>query len=178
MTDGYNLIEKNEPMRDGNGHGTHVSGTIAEATKGLNISIMPVRVLCDAGWGYSSVIGLGIKHAADKGANVINLSLGGGHSSYMDEAIAYAVGKNITVVSAAGNSNADTKDACPAHIQDGITVAAVDSSWKRASFSNFGDAVALAVAFRGRSTPVGAARPWPRPTYPPPPRCFCTIPPP
>ena len=144
MLDGHNYIENNESMRDGNGHGTHVSGTIAESTAGLHVSIMPVRVMCDEGWGYSSVISLGVRYAADNGANVINLSLGGGHNSYMDEAIEYAISKNVTVVVAAGNSNDDTEKYCPAHLQNCITVAAVDSGWNKAGFSNYGDAVDIA----------------------------------
>ena len=143
---GYDFIDGDEIPQDGFGHGTHVTGAIADCTPGLDVKIMPVRVLDDAGAGSASHISAGIRYAADHGANVINLSLGLtlGHSSYVEEAVAYALSKNITVVVAAGNQNTDVKWRCPAHIADCITVAAVDRDWKRFELSNYGEGVDIA----------------------------------
>ena len=148
VIDGYDLVDNDNNPKDGDGHGTHVSGTVVDCTPGLNILIMPVRVLDDNGRGYNSTVGLGIQWAADHGANVISMSLGGscdgksGH--YIDEKISYAISKNVTVVVAAGNESSDTKYVCPAHNTNCITVAAVDSNKNQANFSNYGDAVDIA----------------------------------
>ena len=139
LVPGYDFVKGDTTARDGNGHGTHVAGTIIDCTPGLNIKIMPIRVLDDNGSGYDSAIAQGIRYAADHGAQVINLSLGGGHSNYMDNAVAYALSKSITVVAASGNENVNAAASCPAHIANCITVAAVDKNHKRASFSNYGD---------------------------------------
>ena len=134
---GYNLVDGDNTQQDGHGHGTHVSGTIVDCTPGLDISIIPVRVLNDNGSGYDSVIGLGIRYAVDQGANVINLSLGGyGHSENIGEQIDYAISKNVTVVVAAGNESDNTELYCPAHNTKCITVAAVDINKNQAYFSN------------------------------------------
>lgn len=145
VTSGYDLVDDDATPQDGNGHGTHVSGTVVDCTPDLKINIMPVRVLNDRGSGSDSVVGLGIQYAVDHGANVINMSLGGfGHSEYIDSQIKYAVSKNVVVVVAAGNENQDTKYYCPAGDTDCVTVAAVDKSKSKASFSNYGEAVDIA----------------------------------
>lgn len=141
---GYDLIDDDYTPQDGNKHGTHVSGTIVDCTLGLNVKILPVRVLDNEGSGPFSIVGQGIRYAVDHSAKVINLSLGGSHSDYVDSAIDYALSKNVTVVVAAGNEGESTNYHCPAHIQNCITVAAVDSSKSRAYFSNYGNAVDIA----------------------------------
>ena len=145
MISGYDVVEDDATPQDGHGHGTHVSGTVVDCTPDLNIKIMPVRVLDNRGSGSDSVVGLGIQYAVDNGANVINMSLGSfGHSEYIDSQIKYAVSKNVIVVVAAGNDNQDTKYYCPAGDTECITVAAVDRSKSKASFSNYGEAVDIA----------------------------------
>lgn len=146
---GYDYIDSDDNPHegtDGTGHGTHVSGTILDCTPGLNIKIMPIRVLDINGNGYSSAVASGIKYAASHGAKVINLSLGGGHSQYKDDAVNYAISKGVTVCVAAGNENTNTSNKCPAHITTSgcVTVAAIDSNGKKASFSNYGNAVDIA----------------------------------
>ena len=141
---GYDFVDNDSTPQDGHSHGTHVSGTVVDMTPGLTVSVLPVRVLNNKGSGTSSVIGNGIRYAADNGASVINISLGGSHSNYKDEAIAYAVQKGVTVVAAAGNESTNTSNRCPAHITACITVSAVDSNLSFASFSNFGSAVDVA----------------------------------
>ena len=145
LVPGYDFVGKDSNPQDEHGHGTHVSGIIASCTPDMNVKIMPLHVLDAYGGGNASNIGLGIYHAAKNGANVINLSLGlARHSSYVEEAISYAISKNITVVVAAGNQNSDVKSHCPAHMAECVTVAAVDSNWKRFELSNYGDAVDIA----------------------------------
>ena len=146
LISGHDCIDGDDVPQDGFWHGTHVAGIIADCTPRMNIKIMPVRVLDDNGTGSASYISAGIRYAADHGANVINLSLGLalGHSSYVEEAIAYAISKNITVVVAAGNQNTDVKGRCPAHIEDCITVSAADRNWKRFELSNYGETVDIA----------------------------------
>ena len=146
LISGYDFIDGDDVPQDGFGHGTHIAGIIADCTPEMNVKIMPVRVLDNGGTGSASYISAGIRYAADHGANIINLSLGLalGHSSYVEEAVAYAISKNITVVVAAGNQNTDVKGRCPAHIEDCITVSAADRNWKRFELSNYGEAVDIA----------------------------------
>lgn len=168
---GYDFIQNDTTPQDGHGHGTHVSGTVVDCTPGLNVKVMPVRVLDNEGSGPSSVVGQGIRYAALNGASVINLSLGGGHSYYKDEAIEYALGQGAIVVVAAGNDNENTINVCPAHITSCITVSAVDANLQRADFgyiggkwhaSNYGNAVDIAAPGVGikSSIPGGGYASW------------------
>lgn len=141
---GYDFEDNDSDPYDENGHGTHVSGTIVDCTPGLNVKILPVRVMDARGEGYSSVIGTGVAYAADTGADVINMSLGGGHSYYKDDNITYAINKGVSVVVSAGNDNRNTENYCPAHMTDAIVVAAIDSDETKAYFSNYGTSVDVA----------------------------------
>ena len=142
---GYDFVDNDAIAEDGNGHGTHVAGTIAGAFDGNGITgvaydanIMPIRVLDDDGSGYLSDITAGIRFAADNNADVINLSLGGGgFNSSMYEAIQYASKSGSVVVMASGNEYANTP-AYPAYysIDYGIAVGAVDINYNVANFSN------------------------------------------
>ena len=122
-------------------HGTHVSGTVVDCTPGLNVKIMPIKVLNDHGSGDNLWIAKGIKRAVNKGAKVINLSLGGRHNKVLDRAIEYALDHGVTVVVAAGNDSKNTKKTCPAHLAEAIVVGAVDDDDEKAHFSNYGSSV-------------------------------------
>jgi len=109
---GKDCITNDGHPNDDNSHGTHVTGTIAQSTdNGLgvagiafNTAIMPVKVLASNGSGDYVDIADGIYFAADNGADVINMSLGGtSASTTMESALAYAYGKGVTIVCAAGN---------------------------------------------------------------------------
>ena len=142
---GYDFVQYDELPEDENGHGTHVAGTVVDCTSGMDVQIMPVRVLNAFGYGSLSSIALGIRYAADHGANIINLSLGlMEHSDAIEDAITDALSKNVTVVVAAGNKNGNAAFYCPAHREECITVAAVDSDLKRFDISNYGNVVDVA----------------------------------
>ena len=128
------------------GHGTHVAGIAAAMTNngvgvaglGYSCTIMNVKVLDDYGSGTYSWVVSGIVWAADNGAEVINLSLGGSSaSSTLEDAVNYAWSKGVVVVASAGNSASSTPS-YPAYYTDCIAVAATDSNDALAYFSNYG----------------------------------------
>jgi thermitase len=134
------------------GHGTHCAGIAAAITNngigvagtGYNSSIMDVKVLDDTGSGYYSWIINGITWAADHGAKVISMSLGGSSgSSSLQSAVDYAWSKGVVVVAAAGN-NGNSSPSYPGYYSNCIAVAATDSNDARASWSNYGSWVDVA----------------------------------
>jgi len=139
-------------VEDRYGHGTHVAGIAAAMTNngvgvagvGRNSSLLNVKVLNDQGSGYYTWIANGVTWAADHGAKVINLSLGGTRQSpTMENAINYAWDKGIVIVAAAGNDGSSTPF-YPANCQNAIAVAATDANDQKASFSNYGSWVEVA----------------------------------
>ncbi|MBV6628123.1 MAG: S8 family serine peptidase [Rivularia sp. (in: Bacteria)] len=142
---GWNFDADNNSTIDVDGHGTHVSGTIAGENNGFGVTgiaydaqIMPVKVLDDFGSGSNTSVANGIYYAVDNGADVINLSLGGSFPSFgVSEAVKYASERGVTVVMAAGNSGGNMP-LYPARYADeyGIAVGAIDEDKNMASFSN------------------------------------------
>ncbi len=134
---------------DCNGHGTHVAGTIAGADYGVapEAEIIPVRVLDCGGSGYLSDVISGLDWVAanhtDGALAVANMSLGGGYSAAVNAAVQGVIDDGVTMVVAAGNSNADACNASPASAPAALTVGATDSDDRRASFSNYGACVDL-----------------------------------
>ena len=144
VTNGWCFILDNNNPYDVHGHGTHVAGTIAETTLD-NVRIMPVKVLSDSGPGSALGVWMGIIWAAENGADVINMSLGGGERwEPYREAVVYATRRNSVVVVAAGNDNTDASNRNLAWIPEAITVAATDNIDRKASFSNFGSIIDVA----------------------------------
>jgi len=140
---GYDFVNDDEHADDDQGHGTHVAGTIAQATNNgegvagvaFEATLMPVKVLNHFGSGTSADIVDAIRFAADKGAKVINMSLGGGgYSKAMAEAVEYARKKGVTVVAAAGNA-ARGRVEFPAAYPGAVAVAAVGPDGTRAPHS-------------------------------------------
>jgi subtilisin family serine protease len=137
---------------DPHGHGTFVAGEIAAvAQNGLGVqgasaaSIIPIRVLGADGSGDSGLTSRGIIAAVDRGAQVINMSLGGGYDPNLDRAVAYATEHDVVVVASAGN-NRQTGNTpnWPAASPGVISVAAVDEQGVSSSFSYSGPTNAVA----------------------------------
>ncbi|MFL5349866.1 MAG: S8 family peptidase [Hyalangium sp.] len=146
FVEGYDFVNKDKHANDDHGHGTHVAGTIAQATNNgegvagvaFEATLMPVKVLNHFGSGTSADIVDAIRFAADKGAKVINMSLGGGgYSKAMADAVEYARKKGVTVVAAAGNA-ARGKVEYPAAYPGSVAVAAVGPDGTRAPYSSYG----------------------------------------
>jgi serine protease len=143
---GYDFVNDDEHANDDHGHGTHVAGTIAQATNNnegvagvaFEATLMPVKVLNHFGSGTSADIADAIRFAADKGAKVINMSLGGGgYSPVMASAVEYARKKGVTVVAAAGNAGRGRVE-FPAAYPGAVAVAAVGPNGTRAPYSSYG----------------------------------------
>lgn len=134
-------------------HGTHVAGIVA-ATAGNNEGIaglapesriLPVRVLNETGVGVNSHVAAGIIWAADNGAHVINLSLGGGYHNATSTAVAYAISRGVTVVAAGGNNRSGgSPTSYPAAYPGVVAVAATTASDTSAPFSNIGSYIDVA----------------------------------
>ena len=138
---------------DTSGHGSHVAGIIAAvANNGIggsgvapNAKILPIKVLDQAGQGDARDVAAGVRFAADSGAKVINLSLGGATESLsLTQAIQYATDKGSLVVAAAGNGGPTDRPKWPASLDLTIAVTAVDSSNNAPSFDQRGDYIDIA----------------------------------
>lgn len=142
---GFTAINDGNGTNDCNGHGTHVAGTVGGTTWGVakGVSLVPVRVLDCAGSGSLSGVIAGVDWVAGSTYRpaVANLSLGSGKSTTVNAAVAGASNKGVTMVVAAGNSNADACLYSPASEPTAITVGATTSSDARASYSNYGSCV-------------------------------------
>ena len=152
FVEGYDFVNDKKNANDDNGHGTHVAGTIAQSTNnGYGVAgvahqaqIMPLKVLAASGGGTVADIAEAIKFAADGGADVINMSLGGGgESQLISDAINYAYDKDVVIVAAAGNENRNAAS-YPARYPRVISVAATDAAGEKAPYSNYGAGVDIA----------------------------------
>lgn len=148
----YNFVSRGTHANDDHAHGSHVAGTIAQSTnngKGVagiafNASIMPLKVLSSSGMGRTSDIADAIKYAADNGAKVINMSLGGSMSSVtMEDACKYAYNKGVTIVCAAGNSKSETIS-YPAAYKECIAVSAIRDDDQLTFYTNRGKNIDIA----------------------------------
>jgi len=152
---GYDFINSDTHPNDDQGHGTHVAGTIAQSTNNrlgvagvaFNASLMPVKVLDMLGSGTDAEVADGIWYAADHGAKVISLSLGGPEtSSTLQNAVAHAYQAGVTVVCAAGNEGdgANRPSYPAAYDAYCIAVAATRYDETRAYYSNYGSYIDVA----------------------------------
>ncbi|WP_306210025.1 S8 family serine peptidase [Actinoplanes sp. RD1] len=143
---GHDFVNNDDDASDDQGHGTMAAGVVAAAgnnTTGIagvcwTCRILPVKVLGSDGFGDYSVIAEGIRWAADHGADIINLSLGGGSASQLfTDAVNYATGKGALVIAAAGNDGVATPH-YPAAVPAALAVAGSDQNDKRYKWSNYG----------------------------------------
>ena len=146
---GYDFVNDDTHPNDDSspGHGTHVAGTVAQSTDNnlgvagvaFNACLMPVKVLGSGGSGTYADVAEGIIWAADHGAQVISLSLGGNSpSTTLENAVAYAYNKGVTVIAAAGNEGSGTISYPAAYDDYVIAVGATQYDETRAPYSNYG----------------------------------------
>lgn len=147
---GYDAVGDSQSGQDCNGHGTHVAGTVGGATWGIAkaVSLVAIRVLNCEGSGTMSGVIAGVDWVtahAQKPA-VANMSLGGGASSSLDDAVRNSIGSGIQYAIAAGNGNfigreADACNYSPARVQEAMTISATNASDAKPSWANYGDCV-------------------------------------
>lgn len=152
LLEGTNVVsEGNSAPNDDVGHGTHVAGVISalvnngEGVAGMSWfnPILPVKVLDSSGSGSTYAVAQGVIWAADHGAKVINLSLGNyADAQFLHDAIRYAYNKDVVIIAAAGNDNTE-RPSYPAAYPEVFAVAATDANKNKASFSNYGDHIAV-----------------------------------
>ncbi len=152
FVDGYDFVDNDVHANDDHGHGSHVAGTIAQVTDNgvgvagiaRNVKIMPLKVLSGSGSGSVAGIADAIHYAADKGAKVINMSLGGAFPSrVLKKAVAYAHAKGVTVICAAGNDGRN-KVGYPAAYPGAVAVAATQFDESTTFYSNYGKDIDIA----------------------------------
>ncbi|NXY94653.1 S8 family peptidase [Streptomyces sp. BR123] len=144
---GFDAVDNDQTADDGNGHGTHVAGTIAGRSHGVAkaAKIVAVRVLDDEGSGSTEQVVAGIdwvtKHHS--GPSVANMSLGGGADEALDEAVRRSIAAGVTFAVAAGNDSSDAGQGSPSRVPEAITVASSTAADAQSPFSNFGSVVDL-----------------------------------
>jgi len=164
-------IPQGDADEDGNGHGTHCSGTVGGTQYGVSkkAHIIAIKVLRSNGSGTMSDVVKGVEYAANahlkrveekdpkfKGS-AANMSLGGGKSTALDRIVNAAVDAGIHFAVAAGNDNADACNYSPAAAQKAVTVGASTLSDTRAYFSNYGKCVDIfAPGLNIKSTWIGS----------------------
>ena len=147
LIDGKNFVEPNQPPIDRNGHGTHVSGTIAASNNQTGIvgvapkaKIMPVKALNDQGGGSIKDIVRAIEWSVDNGADILTMSLGSpAQSKELEQVINYAASKNKIIFCAAGNSGEAEDIMYPAKYNHTIAIGAIDRNFNRTPFTCSGE---------------------------------------
>ena len=164
---GYDFVDRDPYPFDRNGHGTHVAGTLAEATNnGVGLTglaygarLLPVRVLDAAGEGNASDIASGIRYAARRGVKIINLSLEfdadvrAGDIPQILDAIAFARGRGSLVVAASGNEGR-ARVAYPARASGVLSVGATTEHGCLSEFSNGGNGLDVVAPGGGADAPI------------------------
>ncbi|HEX4952986.1 MAG TPA: S8 family peptidase [Thermoanaerobaculia bacterium] len=143
---GFDFADGDPEANDAHGHGSHVSGILAAAADNRyaiagvapGVSVIPIKVLSDSGSGSWSDVAAGIVHAAQVGARVINLSLGGPDPDpVVEDSLRFAADRGVLSVAAAGNDGTEGL-LYPASSPYTLSVGALDAANQLAYFSNFG----------------------------------------
>ncbi|MDA5281313.1 S8 family serine peptidase [Streptomyces sp. NPDC054904] len=146
-THGFDAVDNDDSADDGNGHGTHVAGTVAGTAHGVakKAKLVAVRVLDDNGSGTTEQVVAGIDWVTKNhsGPSVANMSLGGGADEALDEAVRRAVAAGVAFSVAAGNESSDAGQGSPSRVTEALTVASSTIDDAQSSFSNFGSVVDL-----------------------------------
>ncbi|MBA0125346.1 S8 family peptidase [Haloechinothrix sp. YIM 98757] len=139
---GFDAIGDGRNGEDCQGHGTHVAGTVGGSAHGVakGTNLYSVRVLDCDGRGTNAGVIDGVDWVTEnhQGPAVANMSLGGGASTALDDAVRSSVASGVTYAVASGNDNADACNYSPARVAEALTVNATTSSDSRSSFSNYG----------------------------------------
>ncbi|MFI8510961.1 S8 family peptidase [Streptomyces sp. NPDC085460] len=142
---GFDAVDNDNVSQDGNGHGTHVAGTVAGSAYGVakKAKIVGVRVLDNNGSGTTAGVVAGIDWVTRNAVKpaVANMSLGGGADATLDAAVRNSIASGVTYAVAAGNSNANASNYSPARVSEALTVGSTTSTDARSSFSNYGSVV-------------------------------------
>ncbi|HEY3547988.1 MAG TPA: S8 family serine peptidase, partial [Propionicimonas sp.] len=169
---GWDFVDGDADASDGQWHGTAVAATaighgdngVGSAGAAWQASVLPVRVLDSTGNGTDSAVAAGVTYAADQGADVINLSLGGPQPSLvLREALEYAVAHGSLVVVAAGNEGTELPEypaAYAAEVPGVLSVGATDWYGSLTDFSSWGDSVSLAAPGADIVVPYGTGYVW------------------
>jgi len=148
-TCGFNAYGNcNSNDNDANGHGTHCASTVGGQTYGVakGANIISVKVLSDQGSGTNTDVINGVNFAASDGKNkpsIASMSLGGGASTALDNAVNACTNAGTLVVVAAGNDNLNACNYSPARATGALTVGATANTDARSSFSNFGNCLQI-----------------------------------
>lgn len=150
VLDGVDCWGVGNGQLDGDGHGTHVGSIVLDCTRGLDVTVLPIRVFDENARTTDAIYLEGIKEAIRSNADVINLSSGGqcnysvpGDScgDMVDYYLGRAVAQGQVVVVSAGNDSSDSAGYCPAHLEECIVVSACDITGQYTSFTNYGASV-------------------------------------
>ncbi|HEY9899401.1 MAG TPA: S8 family peptidase [Pantanalinema sp.] len=148
---GHDFVNNDDDAMDDQGHGTHCAGIAAASANNSvgiagiapKVTILAVKVLSKSGSGSYEGVAQGIVYAADQGAQVISMSLGGPTSSQaVEDAVKYAMSKGTVVVAAMGNDGRETKS-YPAAIPGVIGVGSTDAADQKSNFSNMGSHISI-----------------------------------
>ncbi|MFI9544413.1 S8 family peptidase [Streptomyces sp. NPDC052016] len=144
---GWDFVGGDRVASDGNGHGTHVAGTVAGASAGVakKARVVAVRVLDNAGASTTARVIAGIDWVTRNARRpaVANLSLGGPYNAQLDAAVKASIRSGVTYTVAAGNAGRPAALLSPAGVREAVTVGATDRRDARAASSNYGSALDL-----------------------------------
>ena len=166
---GRNWMDSNDDVSDRRAHGTHCAGIVgASAQNGVGVvgmapavTLLAEKVFNDQGGATWASVANGIVHAVDQGARVVSLSLGDKNSAkVLEDAVKYAIAKDVLVVAASGNDGQNDLSIYPAMLPGVLAVGSTDKKDLRSTFSNAAKWVSLSAPGTGiySTFPVGLSK--------------------